>query len=172
MGKCGGIPTRTDNLRCRAFSQQTESEMRIIGFSKKWGKLDKKWYEPNLLTFTTFRYPRKDRDWEIEEVVQVVFKPRSKEREVLGIARIIRIEVKDFGEKSHNIQKDTPGSFITFEEATEDGFTTFSGGGDIKGMIEFIRQPGRDPIINKLTLYWIEKEQKGDGIENKINESI
>jgi len=57
--------------------------MRILGFSKKWAKLN------NKLLFTTFRFPRKDKDWEIEEVVQIVYKPRSKEREPLGIARII-----------------------------------------------------------------------------------
>lgn len=27
--------------------------------------------------FTTYRFPRKDWDWQTEEIVQVVFKPRS-----------------------------------------------------------------------------------------------
>ena len=69
--------------------------MRILGFSKKYGKLSKPWYARDIHTFTTFRYPRRDRDWEVEEIVQVVYKPRSKEREPLGIARIIRIQPKD-----------------------------------------------------------------------------
>ena len=46
--------------------------MRILCFSKKWGKLNKQWFSPNLLTFTTFRFPRRDRDWEVEEVVQPI----------------------------------------------------------------------------------------------------
>jgi len=41
--------------------------------------------------FTTFRFPRKDKDWYVGEVVQLVFKPRSEEREVLGTAEIVRI---------------------------------------------------------------------------------
>jgi len=55
--------------------------MRVMGFSKKWDKL-------NQPEFTTFRFPRKDKDWQIGEQVQVVYKPRSKDREVLGIAEI------------------------------------------------------------------------------------
>jgi len=51
--------------------------MRILGVSKKWDKLK------NEMLFTTFRFPRKDRDWAVEEVVQLVYKPRSKEREIL-----------------------------------------------------------------------------------------
>jgi len=56
--------------------------VRILGFSKKWTKL-------NQDEFTTFRLPRKDKDWQLEEVVQVVFHPRHKDREVLSIAQII-----------------------------------------------------------------------------------
>lgn len=63
--------------------------MRILGFNQKGGKLN------NNIMFTTFRFPRKDKDWEVEEVVQVVYKPRSPKREILGIARIIRKEPKD-----------------------------------------------------------------------------
>ena len=42
--------------------------MRILGFSKKWGKLGD-------TTFTTYRFPRKDKDWQLEEVVQVATQP-------------------------------------------------------------------------------------------------
>lgn len=69
--------------------------MRILGFSQKWHKLN------NGILFTTFRFPRKDKDWEIEEVVQIVYKPRSKQREPLGIARIIRKEPKDLNKQFH-----------------------------------------------------------------------
>ncbi len=37
--------------------------MRIISFSKRWDKLQ----QPE---FTTFRFPRKDRDWEEGEVIK------------------------------------------------------------------------------------------------------
>ena len=56
--------------------------MRILGFSKKWDKLSD-------IAFTTFRLPRQDKDWEKLEQVQVVYKPRSKDREVLGTATIV-----------------------------------------------------------------------------------
>jgi len=60
--------------------------MRILGFSKKWPKLQQK-------EFTTFRLPRRDRDWEVGEYAQIVVKPRSKGGgEKLGIAKIISKE--------------------------------------------------------------------------------
>jgi len=132
--------------------------MRILGFSKKWDKLDKDWYARDIHTFTTFRYPRRDRDWEVEEVVQVVYKPRSKEREPLGIARIIRIQPKDMS-KQYNHYLVSPPDLIIASEAEEDGFTGRHGGGDVKAMIEFIKDWKRpDPNkVNKLVLYWIER---------------
>ena len=59
--------------------------MRIISFSKRW---------PKLLNqeFTTFRFPRKDRNWEVGERVQVYYKNRTPEREKLGEAEIINKE--------------------------------------------------------------------------------
>ena len=140
--------------------------MRIIGFSEKWGKLNKQWFERDYHTFTTFRYPRRDKDWQAEEVVQVVYKPRSKERESLGIARIIRKQEK-------NTQKEwsyyplprfpnTP-DMISPDDACEDGFSGMHGGGDIKKLLVWLRESAEpmrfynEPIVNKLTLYWIEK---------------
>lgn len=134
--------------------------MRILGFSKKWGKLNKQWFERDYHTFTTFRYPRRDRDWDEEEVVQVVYKPRTKEREPLGIARIIRKEEKDIDQewKYYPLPNfpNTP-YVISPEEAKEDGFTGQHGTGDVKAMRSFIRDYSRSSLINKLTLYWIEK---------------
>lgn len=129
--------------------------MRIIGFSKKWPKLD------NGLIFTTFRYPRRDRDWEIEEVVQVVYKPRTKMREALGIARIIRKQPKDTSKDYYGFFFKTfdNDEVITPSEAYEDGFSSM-GHGDVKAMLRYIKQPGRPPLVNKLTLYWLEKEEK------------
>ena len=132
--------------------------MRILGFSKLWSKLD------NDLSFTTFRYPRKDRDWEVEEVVKVVFKPRSKDRKELGIARIIRKDKKDTSKRWSyypSFQKNTP-DMIDPSEAEADGFTGMHGGGDVTKMLDFFRESYgyrfyQEPIMNKLTLYWIEK---------------
>lgn len=135
--------------------------MRILGFSKKWPKLNKPWFARDIHTFTTFRYPRRDRDWQVEEVVQVVEKPRTKERKELGIARIIRIERKDMSKNCYSFyhyadaMKDS--EIILTSEAEEDGFTRRHGGGDVRAMIEFIKDWSRGDIINKLTLYWIER---------------
>ena len=62
--------------------------MRVLGFSKHWSKL-------NNHTFTAFRFPRRDKDWFIGEYVHIVCKPRSKERELLGIAKIVNKEQRD-----------------------------------------------------------------------------
>lgn len=137
--------------------------MRILGFSKKWDKLYKR--ESVLLDsllFTTFRYPRRDKDWEVEEVVQVVYKPRAKDREPLGIARIIRKQEKDiskrlswFSNPNYPKMPDT----ITSEEAKEDGFIGQHGGGDMEAIVNFIKDSKRTKpdIVNKLILYWIER---------------
>ncbi len=130
--------------------------MRIIGFSKKWAKLDK-------ILFTTYRFPRKDKDWQVEEVVQAVYKPRSKEREVLGVARIIRKESKDLNKRFNYYPfpscPNTP-DMITPSEAADDGFTGIHGGGDTEKMRKFFLDTyGYSKCkesINKLTLYWLE----------------
>lgn len=81
--------------------------MRIMGFSKKWDKL----YQP---VFTTFRLPRKDKDWSIGEHVQIVYHPRSKDREILGEAVIVNVEARSFFPvMTHR---------ITNDEAVADGF--------------------------------------------------
>ena len=106
--------------------------MRILGFSKKWVKLQKP-------VHTTFRFPRKDadrgRDWHEGEVVQEVYKPRSKEREVLQIAMIIKKQPKLLAD-------------ITHEEAVEDGFV------NLYHMFEWLGHKNKDLFkpINKLTL--------------------
>ena len=78
--------------------------MRVLGYSKKWDKLQKTQH-------TTFRFTRKDRDWALKEMVQEVYHPRSsKDREIVNrMSRIDGIQslwVKD----------------ITDAEAVEDGF--------------------------------------------------
>lgn len=137
--------------------------MRILGFSKKWAKLN------NEFLFTTFRYPRRDKDWQVEEVVQVVYKPRTKERKPLGIARIIRKQEKNTGKRfcyyPLSSFPNTP-DMITPEEAYEDGFSTM-GIGCVEGLLGWLRESAgirfyREPLVNKLTLYWIERLNNGN----------
>jgi hypothetical protein len=123
--------------------------MRILGFTKKWDKLRQD-------EFTTFRFPRLDRDWYVGEVVQVVYKPRSKAREVLGVARIISKEPRDItGWQQWSLPTMHPS--VGQEEALADGFSSRD------DMFEWLRKAHRgrgihSNQINKLTLRWLEKE--------------
>ena len=117
--------------------------MRILVFSKKWDKLN------NEILFTTFRYPRRDKDWQIEEVVQVVYKSRSKGGgERLGIAQIIG---KERRRTVCSIPIDIP--MISESEAQTDGFEDYQSMIDWLTKIYFHREPMRQVSpINKLTL--------------------
>jgi hypothetical protein len=116
--------------------------MRIMSFSKKWDKLQ----QPE---FTTFRFPRKDRDWEVGETIQVYYKNRTPQREKLGEAEIINKELRKIA-TAHAQYRPTE------QEAIADGFTT---------LFEMNRYFGRtygerifEEPINKLTLKWIVPE--------------
>jgi len=104
--------------------------MRVLGFSKKWDKLQRPEH-------TTFRFPRKDKDWFEGEIVQEVYKPRSKEREVLRVCQIARKEPKQLAD-------------ITHEEAVEDGFI------NLYDMFQWLQNAHKNKDmhtpINKLTL--------------------
>ena len=108
---------------------------RILGFVKHWDKLDR--YE-----FTTFRVPRKDKDWGLNELVQIVVKPRSKEREFLGTANIVQKDIRNISD-------------ITDKEAKLDGFKNAE---EMGYWLE-----GAHPHHNfmlpfhKLTLVWVDK---------------
>lgn len=80
--------------------------MRIIGFEKHWPKLD----EP---IFTTFRFSRKDKDWYVGEEVQVVIRPRQRDRQPMFNATIISKEARQI-------------ATITDIEARTDGFSNFA----------------------------------------------
>ena len=113
--------------------------MRILGFSKKWGKLQQD-------EFTTFRYPRKDaekgRDWHNGEILKIVYQPRHA-NEILGVAQVINKEPRDWYE-------------ITEKEAMADGFeSSFE-------MWKFLKQPKSNDLFNKLTLKWIKREVSND----------
>jgi hypothetical protein len=118
--------------------------MRIISFTKKWDKLR----QPE---FTTFRLPRKDsnkgRDWHKNEVVQVYYHNRCKDREYYGNALICQKIPMRVG-------------VIDDEQAVADGFPNGwcemfdwlnkAHGGNIKA----------DTIINKLFLRYVTPENK------------
>jgi len=114
--------------------------VRILGFSKKWPKLEQK-------EFTTFRYRRKDadkgHDWHNGETLKIVYRPRH-EHEFLGIAQIIKKEPKQC-------------QMITEEEAIADGFQ------DKGEMMDFLNPPAPAgmQIINKLTLKWLKDKDEG-----------
>lgn len=117
--------------------------MRILGVSEKWAKLKQpKW--------TTFRYPRGDKDWQAGELVQVVYKPRSPQREKLGIARIVSVRPRELD--SYFASKDVP--LVSEKETKEDGFDSLA---DMVRWME--RRYGLDYVsrMNKLTLEWVEK---------------
>ena len=121
--------------------------MRILGFSCKWDKLHLELPISERPDFTTFRYPRYDKDWQVNEQVQPVYKPRSKEREVLGIAEIM---FKDRRRTICSIPNDAPQ--ITDEEAREDGFADFA---DMyKWLVKTHGEVEATFTINKLTLRW------------------
>ena len=81
--------------------------MRELGFSVMWDKLN----QPEL---TTFRLPRRDRDWRIGERVRCMFRPRSSLRRYLFIADIINVESRCFDPAI--------APAITDSEAKGDGF--------------------------------------------------
>jgi hypothetical protein len=114
--------------------------MRIISFTKKWGKLDN-------LEFTTFRLPRKDsdkgRDWHINEQVQVYYHNRCKDREYYGDAIIfakIPMRVGEIDDKSA-----VADGFSCRDEMIE--WLDKAHGGNIKA----------DTLINKLYLRYTNK---------------
>lgn len=120
--------------------------MRILGFEQKWPKLRS---GSELTTFTTFRFKRRDkRDWEVGEEVKVVYRPRSKERELLGIAMITAKERRQFG----NVSVYTS-YCMTPWEARLDGFISYA------EMEDWFYKRYGDRIfnepINKLTLKWM-----------------
>jgi len=114
--------------------------MRILGFSKHWVKLEEK-------EFTTFRFARKDRDWEVGEQVQIVFKPRSKDREVLGVAMIIgknrRLIPSAISYMALNVLP------VTDAEAIADGFESVAG---MREWLQGTHGKERALLMNKLTL--------------------
>ena len=136
--------------------------MRVLGFSQDWPKLQNE-------IFTTFRFARKDRDWQIGEYVQIVFRPRSPQRESLGIAQIIAKEPRRMAKYGRNWEGDDKVALISESEAIADGFAAECPGCGQREIaysqmwewlfpiygLRLLREP-----MNKLTLKWISKEHR------------
>jgi len=116
--------------------------LRILGFEKHWEKLARH-------SYTTFRFPRKDKDWYVGERVKIVVNPRSKRRRELGVAEIKDKTKRWLGRSSSKCPCPTE------DEAVEDGFK------DAEEMRRWMREHygGRveQEPMNKLSLSWIEK---------------
>jgi len=116
--------------------------MRILGVTEKWDKLK----QPQ---WTTFRFARKDKDWQVGEVVQVVYKPRRKGGgEKLGVAKIINKAARRM--VTPPLESDT-----LYWEAKADGFASYN------LMWEWLWSRYRNRLftepMNKLTLQWVER---------------
>jgi hypothetical protein len=124
--------------------------MRILGFSERWPKLHQELPVEERPLFTTFRFPRSDKDWAVGEIVKVVYQPRRKGGgDFLGLAAILRkfpIDIYGSG----------PMDGLTNKEAVDDGFVDKY---DMRHWMERhypFRRLWREPM-NKLTLEWREE---------------
>ncbi|MBA7701823.1 hypothetical protein ES703_110570 [subsurface metagenome] len=126
--------------------------MRILGFSTKdW--INYHTGKPKLKqpVFTTFRLRRRDKDWQTGELVQVVFKPRSKNREPLGIAEIVKKEQRCLLCSSVRHCRR-----VVTSEAEQDGFSSLS---DMETWL--LKAHGSQVLeepINKLLVRWVNGE--------------
>jgi len=130
--------------------------MRILGFSRKdW--MNYLINKPKLEEgeFTTFRVPRKDEDWKRDEKVQVFYKPRSPNREFLGIARIRHNVPRFFFYMPDGLSEER---VINDKEAKADGFPSSH-----LMFLEMVKIHGDEKAskqLNKLTLHWLSKAKK------------
>lgn len=125
--------------------------MRELSFSQLWPKL----VQPQ---YTTFRFPRRDKDWQVGEVVKVLFKARSpRDRSVLGIGEIVgKVPRWVMEDDPYKLAIDYAATFgiatFTKAEAVADGFT------DRAAMLEWISNGCKlrniTQPMNKLTLAW------------------
>lgn len=114
--------------------------MRRLGFSVCWKKLQQD-------ELTTFRFPRRDKDWIVGETVLVVYQPRH-DNVVLGLAHIESREPR----AASKAMATTGVPMITEEEAIADGFPSLG------EMLTWFWKSAKDRVmkeaINKLTIRW------------------
>ena len=125
--------------------------MRVLGFSRKdWMNYLTNTPKLEETEFTTFRVPRKDKDWERLEKVQIVLHQRSKERDLLGVAMIIHKEPAFFFYMPNGLFIER---IITDKEAKKDGFPSSH-----LMYLAMVKMHGREKAegqFNKLTLKWL-----------------
>lgn len=120
---------------------------RILSFSHKWPKLHLELPVSERPEFTSFRSFYWQEGWP----VQIFYKSRSKKREKLGEAVIMKIESRELDkwitEKGFN-----DFLLVTDAEAQEDGFENFD------EMVKFMKKQygilDWMPVMAKLTLHW------------------
>ena len=108
--------------------------MRILSLSFKSDKLK----QPK---FIDFRFHRKDKDWQVGEPVQIVYRTRRKDREPLGVAVIVAKESVWMEE-------------VTDQEAIADRFP----GGKVEmwdWLLKAYGERAKYCRLNKLTLEWV-----------------
>jgi len=137
--------------------------MREMGFSRKdWMNYTTNTPKLQEDEFTSFRLPRRDRDWKEKEIVKIVYQPRGKSREVLGSVKIVEKEPKYFFYLPHGLFKKR---IINDKDAKKDGFQNSH-----EMYLAMVKMHGRERIdgsflitgpydgkINKLTLRWMHR---------------
>lgn len=118
--------------------------MRDMPFAKEWDKLK----QPE---FTTFRLERKDKDYAVGEIVRPILHARTKNRRVLGEARIVAKEDRRV------VGSMFQAPLITLAEAMADGFSSGA------RMEAFLKKSHGNSIylrpLHKLTLRWEYQEE-------------
>lgn len=130
--------------------------MRELGFSTLyWRNYEVDRPKLGIDRFTSFRFPRRDKDWAVGELVKIVYKARSPaNRSVLGLAEIVKKEPRVFHiegvrpELYHDIPE------ITEREAKLDGFLSRV---DMEKWILAVNKRMEWEAINKLTLAWTQR---------------
>jgi hypothetical protein len=122
--------------------------MQQLGFTKDWPYYNRESYgsprpygaKLEYASFTTFRWPRLDgRDMQVGQLVQVVMRPRSKERELLGLALVVSAE---------QIRLDN----INDAMANEDGFEA---GYKLRWWLKEDPRSKDSPLVWRYRLVWI-----------------
>lgn len=127
--------------------------MREIGFSREdWPNY--KTGKPKMAspTFTTFRWPWKNgREYHSGEIVKVVLHRRSKNRKVLGIALITKVEAIDLIVNKLTAKTTKVSTDISTEMAEVDGFR------DVPNLIDYLlngRPSHATDYVLRYTLEW------------------
>ena len=135
---CAGGEDVTEKIKNgleKERQRRKPGQIRVMGFSRLWPKL-------NQEQFTTIRFPRKDKDWVVGEVVKVTYRLDSKERLVIGTTQIVS--------KTPIMLHD-----LSDAEAREDGYE------DLQAMVVRMHDVHGDRVLsepmNKLRLKFVKR---------------